>query len=228
MSIQMLRLSAVFLVVFGSSACSDNSREDVATQLDEMADRAENVFTDLREDIRVMFDDLEEETTALDERYADAADEVAAGWAVTKNEIREFKDEIDTNLVRMERATEDERHAAQIEIAKGIEEMTARLEHASLEAIEEGSEFVAVTQRKLDEVDRELDSLAVEADEETSQTIAQLRADAEALNRRIHRWSDSTAEGFSEAREEVTEVMASLMGSIRRLEFEVKHHGVAP
>lgn len=210
------------LAVLGT-ACAD--RPD--TEVDESAAVTDEAYmaavTELRSDVRSVLDELSAEIDRLEQSSSEARQEMAEEWSETREEIREHRSELEAELARLETASRDDARSVKEEIAEDIEELTRQVEHARLDAIEGGDEFVAASQEELTEIERNLQTLVMDPQaSEDDETLADLRERSAELATRTEALTVASAEEIEEDRTDLTEEIAALSASVQRELFEMR------
>jgi hypothetical protein len=154
---------------------------------------------------------------------------MAAKWQETRDEIRQYRQELEADLVQLESATADDADLLRDDIANGLEELTLRVERAELQSVENAHEFVAASGEKLTRLDqefRELErqtvALSMERREEASETMQDFSERAGELRTQLGSLVDASAEEISDEREEIAEGISSLTASVKRELFELR------
>lgn len=220
--------AGIALLVF-AVGCTDREQEQIQNDAAVSAAEFRATMNDLRLDLRSTLDEFGSQIAELDDRYVTANEEMAEGWQATRDEIREYRRDLEADLVRLESATADEAEGLRDDIADGVEELTHRVERAELQAVENADEFVTASNERLTRLDedvRELErgtiALPMERREEASETVRDLNERAADIRTRLGDLVDASAEEISEEREEIAESISSLTASVKREMFELR------
>jgi uncharacterized phage infection (PIP) family protein YhgE len=220
--------AGIGLLVF-AVGCTDREREQVQDEAAVSATEFRATMNDLRLDLRSTLDRFGSQIADLDDRYQSANEAMAAKWQETRDEIRQYRQELEADLVQLESATADDADLLRDDIANGLEELTLRVERAELQSVENAHEFVAASGEKLTRLDqefRELErqtvALSMERREEASETMQDFSERAGELRTQLGSLVDASAEEISDEREEIAEGISSLTASVKRELFELR------
>jgi hypothetical protein len=217
---------ALALALMCGTACAGPQRDrgEQAAPSDD-----EQVADQFRSEAREALDELNDEFRELETTNANLQGESATAWAETREQILQVRQELETDLDRLEGATTDEADDVRARVADSFETMTHHLERAKLLATDDNQEFVTAARNRLAEADRGIQSLQAEAArlpmqarEEVSQSVESLRSEANDVRETVMSFSNAAPQDIAEQREEVAEEVAALSASVRRETFEMQ------
>lgn len=217
------------LALLLSTGCVDDTdaAEDDAVRTDDVVRVS---MDELHQDVQSALDEFGSELERLDQRYSSATDDVAAAWVDTRSEMRDYRDGLEADLARLDGVSGDEARSLRQEMAEDLERLTARLEHARLDAIEDDWAFLSASRDRMVTLDDDLRALGTqaaslpeEAREEAADEVEEFRDEANELETRLDGLTDATAEEIAEGRDDIAEEIAALTASVRREMFEMRH-----
>ena len=216
----MVGLALLFAV-----GCTDSKQEEAAPTADALL--ASTVA--LHQDLRSTLGQFGVQVERLDRRYQGATDIVAATWSDTRSEIREYREGLETKLVRLEGASVDEAQRLKREMAVDLERLTERLERAELESVEDERAFLSASRDRMARLEGDLRALGdeaaalpPEARDEASGRLEALRDRASKLGARLDGLTDATAEEIASRRTDIAQAIGALTASVRRELFEMR------
>lgn len=214
------------------TACGPGD-QDMSDQLEtgaeQAADQVQQAAQGFTDRARGALDDLDEQLSELDSEYSDLQGDAAAGWDQARQEIEQTRDALSDDLSRLADASGTEAEELRGRIAGEIETLTRTTETAELRAKQAPEEFVAASRDQLREIDQDIEALRAEAvstldtpqRQEVMTEIDGMRQQADEIAQRVSSMADATPDAIAEARDELTEVIASLSASVRRQAFEI-------
>ena len=219
-------------LVFGT-ACMDSQRDQVELERGDTPERVGEAIReaadDFRDGAREAMDDLKEEFAELETNSANLQGESAAAWARTREEIVQARDEMETDMGRLQTAAADDLGDIRSNIADNYETMTQRVERAELLATDGNEEFVSEARERLAEADRDIQSLQtdaaglpIEARQGASQIVDNLRSEANDVRDTLTLIAGAAPQQIAERRAAVADDVASLFASVRRESFEMR------
>lgn len=215
----------VGLALLIAAGCMDAPQDEAAH-----AEEPLHVSTaGLQQAVRSSLDQFGAQMDRLDERYLSADDDRATTWSDTRSEVREFREELETDLARLEGASADGAERLKREMAEDLEQLTERLERAELEAVEGQREFLSASQNRMTELEEDLRALddeaaalSEEAREEISDEVEELRERASELEIRLDELADATEDEIASRRSDIAQTFGALAASIQRELFELR------
>jgi phage host-nuclease inhibitor protein Gam len=174
-------------------------------------------------------DELQQKVDELRLAYADAMGGAADRWDATQREIMTTHRRLEADMERATQATTDTYDAIRADITDGVETLTEQVEHARLAAVADAQAFVAVSEQQLGELDLSIASLEAEAAVLAQEAQAEVRGELDAMREEAEQiavtlddMADASADEIAETREEVTQAIASLAGSVQRTWLELR------
>jgi len=238
----MKRLNDVSLLLLAAAlamGCSEPAQDQVQEQTSEAAQAGGEAVDGTARDIqgaadhftsnaRQALDELGRSVDDLHVQYSDAVGDAAAEWDSAQREILAAQQQLEMDIARAGEATGESLDSAREDIADGVEMLATRVEQARLAAVDGTDEFVAESQRRLSEIEGNIEELRLQASQLTadaradvSDDIESLRMEAADVAQRLDAMAAASAGQMAEAREDVTQAIAGLSGSVQRHGLEL-------
>jgi hypothetical protein len=229
-TVNKLQTSLALVLALGlSAACTQPQQDELEDDASRAGEAVEQAANEVVTETREALNELGAEFRELETTNANLQGEGATAWAETREEIVQAREELETDLARMETATEAEAEAIHARVADNLETITHRVERAELLATDSGEEFVNAAQQRLAEIERDIESLRtetarlpMEVREETSETVESLREQANDVRESVQSAVDAAPERVADQRDELAEDVATLSATVRREMFELQ------
>ncbi len=214
------------LVLGSSAACATQPRDtgEVAA-----GDRAEQTGDSFASAARAAFNEMNDDFEELVADNARLDGERAEAWLATREQILEVREELGTDLDRLQEASSDNADEIRARFTRNFETMTRHVERAKLQAADGGRDFVTAARQRLAEVDREIQSLQsdagrlpMEARENASQAVEDLTRQRNDVEEVITSMSDAAPNEIEEQREALSDDVATLSASVQREGLEMQ------
>ena len=177
---------------------------------------------------REAFDDLNDDFEELVTANARLDGDRAGAWATTREEILEVRQELATDLDRLQGASRENSGETRSRVTENFETMTHRVERAKLLATDAG-DFMSAARERLVEVDRDIASLQsdagrlpMEARENASQAVEDLRQQRNDVQEAVTSMADASPQDIEGQRNDLAEDVATLSASVQRQGFEIQ------
>ena len=191
-------------------------------------DRVEQTGDPFTTAARRGFDELNDDFEELVTDNARLDGERAEEWAESREQILEVRQELATDMDRLETASRDDRDEIHSRIARNFETMTHRVERAKLLWGDDDRDFVSAARQRLEEVDQEIQALQsdagrlpMEAREEASQTVEDLRRQRNDVEEVVESMADASPPEIEEQRDELANDVAALSATVQREGLEL-------
>jgi hypothetical protein len=221
-----LEMGLTLALALGLGAgCAMPPRETSEVSARERAEQTGDSFASVaREALNELNNDFEELVT--DNARLDG--ERAEAWADTREQILEVRQELETDLERLETASRDNSEEIRSRFAQNFETMTHHVERAKLLATD-GRDFVSAARQRLEEVDREIQSLQagagrlpMEAREDASRAVEDLRSQRNDVEEVVMSIADAAPQEIEEQRDELADDVAALSADVQREGLELQ------
>ena len=219
-------IPALFTVVAVLAACSDAPADDMAQA---MGEAVEDVASRFQQDARTAMQEARLAADGLEASYAEATGDAAAAWQRTRMEIAEYRSRIEGDLARLGSASEEQAAMIRDEITADVAALTARVEHARLQAAEGGEAFVEASRTSLEAVEEDLAQLRAEtgglaeaARVETEGAIDSLDRQADELLTEIDALAEAAEGEIAEQRDVIAQRIGELTASVQRELLELR------
>lgn len=224
------RLTAVALMALLAACGPGGERGDTGPGETDIDPELATAVEALEQRVRAALVGLQDAVESVDERIADADDEVVSDWEQTKVEIRGFSYEIESQLEQMRRATPDEARGLKEGLARNIEAIALRVERARLDAEDDPEEFTTLARSRFLELEGDVEALSREVREAPDGLLEDLSVEVERiqgrtaeLGERLEALGDAGPDAVRDMSHDLTQALAELSARARRRLIELQH-----
>jgi DNA-directed RNA polymerase subunit F len=222
-------VTTLALVLGVSTACAMPARDTGEANPRSGADAsAEQTGDPFASAVREAYDSLNSDFEELVTANARLDGDRAEAWTTTREEILAVREELGTDLDRLQGASTDDVGAIRSRVTDNFESMTHHVERAKLLATDDG-DFMSAARQRLVEVDRDIESLQsdagrlpMEAREDASQAVEDLRQQRNDVEEAVTALADAAPQEIEEQRSDLADDVATLSASVQREEFEMQ------